>query len=1262
MKRFFLCLILLLLNIQLLNAQSFSYRISVPWEKSRQIMEDDKKVFLPSIENCGYQGQLPFFMWKEKIGSSQDFSFSFKNLVYEDFKAEETMVFRKLTNLKEVVELKGKTSSERGINYAVIEVVPVIKEGGTYKKLVSFEVSLHPKEGVFKSKSFVTSSVLADPGSRWYKIGVKGDGIHIITRDFLARIGIDVSSLNPQHINIYGNANGKISEANNVYRPDDLVKNAIQVIGEQDGVFDNGDYILFHAYGPNKWKKEGNRFVREMNPYTETAYYFIRISSSEPPLRIQEQVSSPSPTTTVTTYNYADIYEKEYKNLVKGGSTWYGDEFDVDLSKNFAFSVPNIVTSVPVNWGISFASNSNNSANTLVTKVNGTTIGSVSCGSSGSDYLRVESQPTYNATSSSLSVNLSFNRVSPSTVLYLDKIELNAVRSLVFYGNQMYFRDFNSVGAGNVSKFVLSAFSQGVEVWDVTDRRRPSKIAGNLSGSEFEFAVSTDTLREFIAFRNTGFQTPVFIKEVTTQDLHALDPAKLLIVTHPDYKQQAERLAGLHRSQNTSTHVVTTEEVYNEFSSGAQDPAAIRWFAKMFYDRAGGDVSKMPENLLLFGTGNYDPRAIVVGGNYVVTYQVKNSENKIDALVADDFFAMLDDNESFENGDLLDIGVGRLIASDQVTAKDIVDKIESYLKNTNITTDDKTFGDWRLKYVQIADDEAYFLNIDCEPQSTYVTTNFPEMNGDKLYADAHTQVVAAGGQRYPSLVEAINDRVDRGALVINYVGHGGVYGAADERFINIPQIQSWQNIDKLNLFVSATCEFTRFDDPSLRSAGEWNFLNPKGGCIATMTTTRSVYYSVNSTVGKRFYENVFTRDADLEPLTFGEIIRRTKNATNEGVNKRSFMLIGDPALKIALPRWKIVTDSINLVNPSVTQDTVRALSKMRVKGHIEDQFGNIMTSYNGKLSPSIFDKPKNNVTLNNKPGLTDVIPFKTQQNVLYKGNVSVQNGYFDFSFIVPKDIDYNYGNGKISYYADNTLIDASGYDKRFIVGGVDPNGVVDNTPPVITMYLNDETFVNGGLTDENPRLIVKLFDENGINAVGNGIGHDILAVLDDNTANPIVLNNYYIADLDSYQSGKIEYRFSNLPIGKHKLTFKAWDVNNNSAEAKIDFEVAERRDLALSHVLNYPNPFTTHTDFYFEHNQVSEPLEAQVQIFTVSGKLVKTINQLVNTRGYRSEGIAWDGRDDFGDFIGKGVYVYQLTVKNSRGQTAKKIEKLVILK
>ena len=1254
--------------------------LEIEWAESKTLTFDNKTFIIPSIKNQVLDGNKPNFFYRKEVGSNFRADLSLEIVSTIDATTRDVNYLKNQFIAVESEQYELKVVSDGFKKGIVLNLFPFVRQNGVIKRITAVKIIQSNVTNAiqYQQKSFAANSVLRSGSGNWYKISVKNDGIHKIDKSFLESCGIDVESLNPDHIHVYGNGDGRLPELNSVPRSDDLVNNSIFIQGDADGSFDNGDYILFYAWGPHRWSQSSDTtFNHDRNPYSDVSCYFININSSILPLRVLPLSSTLSPQThNVSSYSYYDVHEIDAVNLLSGGQRWYGELFDTELQRVINMNVPNIDGTTPALFEVSIASSANTSSGTSHSySVNGTTIGSSTL-PVASDYARQVMNMTLNNPPSNLPVQITVNRDVPSTLTYLDRILLNTRRQLTFIGTQINFRDLNSIGAGNIAEFTVQNLptSQGF-VWEITDRHQPFAVNGTFSGSNFIFRLPTDELREFVASDGVNFYEPTRIGSVANQNLHELPQADYLIVTHKNFYTQADRLANLHRALGETVHVVTSEQVFNEFSSGMLDPTAIRMFAKMFYDRGAMTPETRPQSLLLFGDGTYDPKnRVPSNNNFILTYQMLTSENYIEAMVTDDYFGMLDDSESISTIDDIDIGVGRLLISDNEMARQQVDKVEHYMKNgsalyssanTNCSSDDgsSTFGDWRTRYVQIADDEegAYFLDNDVEPQYDSVTANYPEMNSDKIYLDAYKQVATAGGQRYPDVVDAINDRIERGALVVNYVGHGGEVGLAEERVITVPQIQDWKNIDKMALIVSATCEFTRFDDPDRVSAGEWASLNPYGGAIALMTTTRAVYFGVNTNMGKSFYRNVFEREANHEPRTFGEIIRVSKNGVPGSNNKRSFTLIGDPHLKIALPRMNVVTDSINGLAPSIQMDTIRALSKVTIKGHLEDFDGNNLTGFNGFLYPSVYDKPKQQQTLGNDAS-SPVRTFDLQTNKLYKGKASVTNGNFEFTFIVPKDINYSFDLGKISYYAENGSYDAIGSDTRVYVGGVDPNGINDDNGPDMDIYLNDESFVNGGITDETPQLIVKIFDENGINAVGNGIGHDLTAILDGETSKPFILNDYFTSDLDSYQSGEIKYNFTTIEPGTHTLTVKIWDVNNNSSEKTIEFEVREKQELSLEHVLNYPNPFTTSTEFFFEHNQFCTSLEAQIQILTVSGKLVKTINQPVLTVGYRSEGIQWNGRDDFGDQLAKGVYIYRLKVRTPDGEQAEKLEKLVILK
>ena len=521
------------------------------------------------------------------------------------------------------------------------------------------------------------------------------------------------------------------------------------------------------------------------------------------------------------------------------------------------------------------------------------------------------------------------------------------------------------------------------------------------------------------------------------------------------------------------------------------------------------------------------------------------------------------------------------------------------------------------------------------------------------------QVSTPGGQRYPDANRDLNLAVQKGALIINYTGHGGELGLTHERVLGVSDINAWTNIDNLPAFVTATCEFSRYDDPERISAGEYVLLNPNGGGIALFTTSRLVYAAPNFTLNQNFYRKLQEEQPWGLP-TMGDVIRMTKVLSGFAANNRNFVLLGDPAQRLSYPEHKIETTFIN--GPIDNQaDTVRALQLVTVKGRVRKADGNLFTDFNGVVYPTVFDKPDSIICLRNDPQNSFGFKFSAQRNLIYKGKATVKDGEFEFSFVVPRDIAYKFDHGRISYYAEGNNTNAHGRSNEIVVGGSLLGTTVDNDGPGLRLFMNDDKFVFGGTTDESPLLLAFLTDSNGINTVGSGIGHDITAILDGNTGSTISLNDYYQADLDSYRSGRVAYPFKDLSEGRHTLRLKAWDVHNNSSEGYLEFVVAGSAQLALQHVLNYPNPFSTRTSFFFEHNRPCGNLNVMVQVFTISGKLVKTINEDMVCNGYRSNPIDWDGRDDYGQTIGRGVYVYSLRVRTDDGLSANHIDKLVIL-
>lgn len=1238
----------------------------------------------------GYNDQdrdfWPVYSLQRKLRSgTAEFEATLKDLRFETLTEAELALVQNAENLPEEISLYNKVSYVRKQPKAVVEFIPLRKNAttGDIEKLVSFDIDIVPTKKGKPRAIRKNATVSALNNGDFYKIGVVEDGIYRIDYDFLNGIGIDLASLNPDDINVYGNGFGLLPEKNSSYRPDDLILNRIKMVDGGDGSFDQGDYLLFYAKGPHVWRWDAAavRYAYETHHYSDTSFYFIGLNTGETGRIGSVSSTTNSATHTVTTFEDYLAHEIDSRNLVKSGREWYGEEFDIIESYSFNFTFPDIDLSAQATLRASLAAytaSTTGQSDFNITVSGSPSTGSISIDGVGTSYIADAADiatytTTFTPNTGNISVNLNFDKYAASSKGWLNFLEVTARRNLrMGSNNDVTFRDMTIVGSGNVADYTLEGATNVEGVWEITNPSEAREVVTTAAGSDLTFRLNADSLREFIAFTQASYKEPVFVGTIPNQNLHALEDVDYIMITHPTFLDVTNDLAAHRRSQGLSVEVVTTNQVYNEFSSGMKDITAIKDFMKMLYVRAGTDTTKMPDYLLLVGDGSYDNKNRI-GGNtaFIPTYQSPNSYSLIASYVSDDYFGLLDTAESSTTFDKVDVGIGRLPVKTVSEARLVVDKIIAY-DNVGSTlnpdgtvcdennTSGTSFGDWRNIVSIIADDEDSNAHlIDAEWHSNTIEANNPEIHLNKIYFDAYKQESTPGGERYPDVAEELKQRVQNGALIINYIGHGGEVGWAHERILDVPTIQSWTNIRSLPLFFTATCEFSRYDDPGRTSAGEYVLLNEDGGGVALMSTTRLVFSSPNSQLNNAFYNQCFL-EPNGERARLGTVNRIIKNQIG-GPNQRNFSLLGDPATQLAYPWYDVETTTINGQPIGGTPDTLKALSHVTITGFVKDKTGAKITDFNGVIYPTVFDKASDLTTLGQNSG-SNPASFSLYRNIIYKGKVSVVNGDFTFSFIVPKDISYRFGPGKISYYAENSIEDAHGYNTDFIVGGTADSVANDQQGPTISLYINNTNFVEGGMTDENPILLAEVFDENGINTLGNGIGHDITVILDENTDQAVVLNDFYEADLNTYKSGEVRYPFSKLSEGSHTLRFKVWDVYNNSSEATTEFVVSSSATLALDHVLNYPNPFTTNTSFYFEHNQVCEFLDVKIDVFTVGGNLVKTIHENVHTDGFKVDPIHWDGRDSFGDNLGRGVYVYRVKVLADDGSTAEHYEKLVILK
>lgn len=1249
------------------------------------------------------------------------------NLVYEPFSAADAKLFNvgKLPTGPEP-HLSSGTEMKRVVTHLSLRPVRRSPQTGQPERLVSFDYRYAPAARAVAARGTTTRfhaarSVLAT--GEWFKMGVAESGIYKLDKEALRSMGLNPQGINPNNLHVYGNSMGILPQANSAPRPDDLAENNVLLVGNTDNVFDDNEYFLFYSPGAHTWEAQGGVFKHRNNIYTDTTYYFVTVNNTAG-LRVPTApaLAPTSATPTVSTFTYRDFYEHDLANLLRSGRNWVGETFGLGQQREFAFvNIPDLVAGAPVRVTSSLVANSGTPSSFQLT-LNGAALGTQ----------LLDSRPTYEfgpiatvstttnrlalgAPSADLRVGLTYNSSDPAAVGYLDYLEINAERQLKLSGAQLEFRSLANIAPGATNRFVVDN-ATGALVWDVTNPRQA--VARPLVNGAF--VAPADTLREYVALQpGAGFNKPRPFGKVANQDLHALNGdanalVDLVIVTYPPFKGAATRLAS-HRTSHDKLRVavVTTTEVYNEFGSGGQDVTAIRDLMKQLYDRAPAGKQMQ---LLLFGDASFDyksdpynkkefepkwwqervpfksdPDFDAFNQNYVPTYESRESLAPFYGGVfgqasysSDDYYALLDDDEGEWNelnpgSELLDIGVGRVPVRTPKGQPANADQAQQVVKKLIDYDAAPAYGKWRNRITLVSDDGNgnLFVGQGSEIIARTVQTDYPVYNVRKVYLDLYPQVAVSAGQRSPEANRAIDQSVEQGSLIVNYLGHGGPKGWADEQIVSNASVLALRNPNNLTFFTTGTCDFSTYDNPDFTSAGEQALTdNPTGGAVGLFTTTRVVEASLNAGLNQAYFNRVL-KPVNGQMPAIGTVIMLSKNdfpgAGQPGViNNRNYVLLADPSMTLAYPRQTVVLDSVNqrIGKEWLPTDTLQALARVRVHGRLLNN-GAANPTFTGRAQVTIFDKPTTVRTLGNEaggdPDSADAPqPVEVQENVIYGGQAEVVNGQFSLTFVVPKDINYSAGLGKISLYAFDAThnTDAQGYQMK-LVGGAARDFLKDTTPPVINLYMDNESFAFGGLTGQETTLLAKLSDESGINTTGAGIGHDITAVLDRDPNKLIVLNDSYETNVGDFTSGRVKNLFKELSTGPHSLSLKAWDTHNNSAEKEIEFVVARNEKLALDHVLNYPNPFAKSTTFFFDHNQAgNEPdnLDVQVQIFTVTGRLVRTLTATVSSTESHQRSITWNGRDEYDDQLARGVYVYRLSVRSPRnGTTASKFEKLVIL-
>ena len=1108
------------------------------------------------------------------------------------------------------------------------------------------------------------------PGVRasgeWYKIEVKNTGLYRLDYTLLKNAGINIEQIDPRTIKIYNNGGKQLPEPLSTSRPGDLVENAILVMGENDGKFDNSDAVLFYGRSPRGWtydpaQRTYNHYISQ---YTESNFYWLTMNGTPGkrmttvPEVVSQDPYQPSSTTGKI------FYEEEINKIIianedGSGRQWYGPKLinqSASLARRETFSdaIPNSLVRIRVK-AIARA----DERTVLRVSQDNTVLGAIAFSPIYNNSEADTPLPTDltgkapNGTAQSM-IQFQYISQSVSAESHIDWYDILYQREFRAINDELPFDapDTNAVVLYHIDGF-SSADVRVLDVSDYADVKIRNMHAASLSGYEFQAEASRTSPPSYFAVHPSAFKTPLGIQKMNTSNLHGADPsADLLIITHKDFLDAATRLAAYRNSpgRNTVKTVVTdVSDIYDEFASGQPDAVAIRDYIHHAYTT----WTQPPKYVLLFGDGTYDFKNIMgQGQQWIPPYETEESLHYIYSYAFDDFYVMLDTTSSIPT-----LPIGRITCRSDDEANIWVDKIINYETSTD-------FDDWRNLILFCADDglisgsqSVSQLEHTSSTESLSNTYTPKQYDQKKIYLVEYPTVLGSSGRTKPDAATALIDQWNRGALIINWIGHGNPQFWAHERlFDRSKTLQQLNNGTRLPIVIAATCDFARYDALE-QSSAEDLASRREGGAIVTLATSRAVYGSYNASFNNALYTELLGRTDSLGQIgRIGDAWIRAKQNPPDITNNQKFLIIGDPSILPLSPRSLVVIDSIN-EDAATGSNVIRipALKKTTVRGYLRPPLSNPGTQpmqiaivvRDGNRRVSVIDE------------LNARFDFTKSGEILFRGILTASNGKFTGTFIPPKDISYSDRNGRVTLYATDGTTDAVGYSNSIMITGVDSTTATDTQGPEISLFLQSRNFQPGDLVQENPMVYVDLFDENGINLSTASIGHGLDLWIDD-ASKSVSLSEYYRSAPDSYQKGTIEYPLQSLAAGDHTLKVRAWDTYNNSATAETKFRVAASAAFTVTDVMNYPNPFSSQTTFTFNQNQI-DGIDVEIKIYTVAGRLIRTVREPALTGSFVQ--IPWDGTDDDGSPIANGVYLYKVILKTADGEkTQEVIGKLAVLK
>ncbi len=1185
-----------------------------------------------------------------------DFSVAVEYPEWEALTAQESQVAERYDSLLcDTLNIQAIVTVSRKVGMLDICFYPIVRDGEGYKKLLSGKVVITPirkssanrvKKAASSSASerYTRESVLSS--GKWVKISVTEDGIYSLTHSALKKMGFS----DPTRVHLYGYGGHLLSEESD---PDNEWDDLQEV-----PMYSRSDDYLFWANGLLYW--DGTTRVR--NHYANEACYFLTESDDTNSAPTEESATGTVRNVYTTTAAHT-LYEKDEYSWFSGGRNLYeSTNYASNQTHTYSLSTPDYAGDGSLR--LVFTAYSTSSRTVVTPTVNGTALSTLSIGTAGSYVYGVSGSKTYSvdsyATGDTWTISLTTNVANDAR---LDYLALNYTRNLVVDDDPWIA--FSDDDASGVSQFTISG-SDLVAMRVPSANREGAVIEGTQSSGSLTIVVD-DPSEQYVAFSTsrTDYPTPTVVGSIDNQNLHALDSVDMVIIIPESNKllTQAQRLADAHAQYDgLMVAVVRADQIYNEFSSGTPDATAYRRLMKMLYDRAESD-DVAPRYLLLMGDCAWDNRMVSSAWksyspeNYLLCFESENSLSDVLCYVMEDYFGLLDDGEgSSLTTDKVDIGVGRFPVVSEAEAKAMVDKSIAHMSNGYA-------GNWKNIVCVIGDDGDDNIHMKyADDVAERVMSQNPEMEVTKVMLDQYTRVSTISNNTYPEVTTLLKNQMEEGALVMNYTGHAATYCLSHEFVLQLEDFSSFQGT-KLPLWVTAACDVMPFDGQS-ENIGETAVLNDGGAAVAFYGTARTVYTSNNLQMNRWFMKYLFDTDDDGSRYRVGDAIRLAKCymisgnlETSNRQNKLHYALLGDPALTFGAPTNRVVLDSIN--GQALTTSTqLSAGQQVRMTGHVEDADGQEITDFTGTLSARVYDNVET-ITCKNNASASTAFTFTNRTKVLFNGQDSVQAGRFDLSFVMPADINFSDEEGRVVFYAiDNSLErEANGYSEDFTVGGVSDTDDTDG--PSIFAYLGSDNFESGDRVCAAPYFVAQLEDESGISYSGLGLGHDLLLTIDNDVETTYILNDYYMSVFGDYTQGSVAYTIPELEDGEHSLTFRAWDVLNNTSSVSLDFVVDSSLSPQILSVALSQNPATTTTNFLISHDRAGAECDITVEVFDFTGRRVWR-HEETSTSSTGLTTITWDLRNGVGARVIQGVYIYRVRLRSGSSDWVSKADKLIV--